>query len=147
MQASTQRQSDVDASSLMEIEANGYGSHKLNGYKSRHGEDTSRMAIMASASSMASTSSLNTTHLLHGRPQKIPPDPDPEAVSRSILLDGAEQVFSYGGTSQYIKDGTGTSACGLAALNFARIVFSMEQGGLQDIALVQTVLARECAEV
>jgi hypothetical protein len=96
---------------------------------------------------MASTSSLNTTHLLRSRPQKIPPDPDTKAISRSILLDGAEQVFSYGGTSQYNKDGTGTSACGLAALNFARIVFSIEQGGLQDTALVQTVLARECAEV
>ena len=101
-----------------------------------------------SNTAMASTSSLvKMTHLLPNRPQKAPPDPDIKAISRSIIVNGTEHVLSYGGTSQYSRDGTGTSACGLAALNFARIVFSMEQGGLQDTALLQAVLARECAEV
>ena len=78
-------------------------------------------------------------------PQK--PDPDIKAISRSVIVDGAELVISYGGTSQYNRDGTGTSVYGLAALNFARIVFSMEQSGLQDTTLLQAVLARACAEV
>jgi hypothetical protein len=97
---------------------------------------------------MASTSSLiKMTHPHPSRFQKTPPDPDTKAISRSIFVDGAEHVLSYGGTSQYSIDGTGASACGLAALNFARIVFSMEQGGLKNTDLVQAVLARECAEV
>jgi hypothetical protein len=94
-----------------------------------------------------SMSSLKMTHLLYSRPQKSPPNTDIKGISRSILVDGVERVLSYDGTGQYNRDGTGASACGLAALNFARIVFSMEQGGLQNIALLQAVLARECAEV
>jgi hypothetical protein len=81
------------------------------------------------------------------RPQKQPPDPDIDAISRSLVVDDAEHVVSYRGTSQYNRDGTGASACGLAALNFARIVFSIEQGGLQDTTLLQAILARPCAEV
>jgi len=87
------------------------------------------------------------THRYPTRPQKRSPDPDIGAISRSVVVDGTEHVVSYGSTSQYNRDGTGASACGLAALNFARIVFSMEQSGLQDTTLLQAVLARACAEV
>jgi hypothetical protein len=101
-----------------------------------------------SNTSMTPTSSLlKVIRRSPSRPQKQPPDPDIEAISRSVVVDGAEHVVSYGGTSQYNRDGTGASACGLAALNFARIVFSMEQSGLQDTTLLQAVLARACAEV
>jgi hypothetical protein len=98
---------------------------------------------------MTPTSSLAkmTRRYLPGpRLQKQSPNPHIKAISRSIVVDGTEHVVSYSGTSQY-KDGTGASACGLAALNFARIVFSMEQSGLQDTALLQAVLARACVEV
>jgi hypothetical protein len=74
-------------------------------------------------------------------------DLDYVASLRSIVVDGAEHVVSHGGISQYNRDGTGASACGLAALNFARIVFSMERSGLRDTTLLQAVLARACAEV
>jgi hypothetical protein len=97
---------------------------------------------------MTPTSSLvKMTHRYPTRPQNQSPDPDIKAISRSVVVDDAEHVVSYGGTSQYNRDGTGASACGLAALNFARIVFSMEQSGLQDTTLLQAVLARACAEV
>jgi hypothetical protein len=72
---------------------------------------------------------------------------DPRAISRSVLETGTEHVVSYGGTSQYNREGSGAAACGLAALNFARIVFLMEQEGLREATLLETVLARECAEV
>jgi hypothetical protein len=87
------------------------------------------------------------THRYPTRPQKQSPDPDINAISHSVVVDGAELIVSYGGTSQYNSDGTGASACGLAALNFARIAFSIEQSGLQDKTLLQAVLARPCAEV
>ncbi|KAF8465621.1 hypothetical protein DFH94DRAFT_698777 [Russula ochroleuca] len=90
--------------------------------------------------------SLKMTHLLRSRPQKSPPTTDIKGISRSILVDGVERVLSYDGTGQYNRDGTGASACGLAALNFARVVFSMEQGGLQNTDLLEAVLSRECAE-
>jgi hypothetical protein len=97
-------------------------------------------------------SSLRTTlvHLLHSRPQKSSSNTEIKEISRSILADhghGVEHVLSYDGTGQYNRDGTGASACRLAALNFARIVFSMEQGGLKNTDLLQAVFARECAEV
>ncbi|KAI9511016.1 hypothetical protein F5148DRAFT_1010122 [Russula earlei] len=95
---------------------------------------------------MASTSSLKVTYPHLSRLQKRSPVTDPKAISHSVLVDGAEHVVSYGGTSQYNRDGTGAAACGLAAMNFARIVFSIEHDGLQDELLLQTVLARECAE-
>ncbi len=87
------------------------------------------------------------THRHLSRPQKTSPDPDTKAISRSVVVDSTEHVVSYGGTGQYNRDGSGASACGLAALNFARIVFFIEQSGLQDTALLQAVLARECVEV
>jgi hypothetical protein len=99
-------------------------------------------------------SSLKTTHLLHSLPQESPPNTegiiDIKEISRIILADGLDSfecVLSYDDTGQYNTDETGVSACGLAALNFARIAFSMEQGGLQNADLLQAVLARECAEV
>jgi hypothetical protein len=101
--------------------------------------------------SMAPTSSIfEMIHCYLTRPQKQLLDPDIKvlkAISRSVVLGGAEHVVSYGSTSQYNRDGAGALACGLAALNFARIVFSMEQSGLQDTTLLQSVLARACAEV
>ncbi len=100
------------------------------------------VSLMTSTSSLVKMTRLYLTHL-----QKPSPDPKTEAISRSVVEYGTEHVVSHGGTSQYNRDGTGASACGLAALNFARIVFSMEQSGLKDTALLQAVLARECVEV
>ena len=79
--------------------------------------------------------------------QKKNPDIDVDSITRSVLLDGTEHVVSHEGTSQYNRDGSGASACGLAALNFARVVFLKEQDGLRDAALLQAVLSRDCAEV
>ena len=95
-------------------------------------------------------SSFQTTfaHLIHSRSQRLLPNTDIKEISRSILVDhDVEHVLSYGGTGRYNTEGTGASACGLATLNFARIVFSMEQGGLKNTDLLQAVLARECVEV
>jgi len=100
------------------------------------------VSLMTSASSL-----IKMTHLYPTRLQKTSPDPKIEVISRSIVMYGTEHLVSHGGTSQYNRGGTGTSACGLAALNFARIALSMQQSGLQDTALLQAVLGRECAEV
>ena len=118
-------------------------------YSDPHSDDDKTPEISAHpiTLSMPSVSSLETTRPLRNLPQISPLNNDVKEFFRSIFVDGAERVVSYGGTSQYSRDGTGASACGLAALNFARIVFSMEQGGLQDTVLLQAVLARGCAEV
>jgi hypothetical protein len=96
--------------------------------------------------SMTSMSSL-MARILPSQFQQRSLDMDPSTISRSVLERGAEHVVSYGGTSQYNREGTGAAACGLAAMNFARIVFLMEQDNLRDTHLLQTVLSRECAEV
>jgi hypothetical protein len=92
-------------------------------------------------------SSSRVAPFLRNYAQKKTPDIDVYSITRSILLDGTEQVISHEGTSQYNRDGSGAAACGLAALNFARVVFLKEQDGLRDAALLQAVLSRECAEV
>ncbi|KAI0250871.1 hypothetical protein BJV78DRAFT_525602 [Lactifluus subvellereus] len=95
--------------------------------------------------SMASTSSLKMRNP-RSQSQRGVLNMDPRTISRSVLEVGAEHVVSYGGTSQYNREGAGAAACGLAALNFARIVFLMEQDGLRESILLESVLARECAE-
>jgi hypothetical protein len=87
----------------------------------------------------------------HSRPYKPPPNTDIKELSCSTLVRCAEYGHSCGGnrgTAQYNMDetGGGDSGTGLAALNFARITFSIEQCGLKNAALIP-VLARECAEV
>ena len=92
-------------------------------------------------------SSSRVAPFLHNYSQKETPDVDVYGITRSVLLDGTEQVVSHAGTSQYSRDGTGAAACGLAALNFARVAFLKEQNGLRNSSLLQAVLSRECAEV
>ena len=90
------------------------------------------------------------TPFLRNYPLKKTPDIDIFSITRSALLDGAEQVVSHDGTSvtgQYNRDGSGAAARGLAALNFARVVFLKEKDGLRGHALLRAVLSRECAEV
>ena len=95
--------------------------------------------------SMYLLSSRMASHL-HDSSQKRALDIDIYSITRSVL-DGNEHVVSHEGTSQYNREGSGAAACGLAALNFARVVFLKEQEGLRDAALLQAALSRECAEV
>jgi len=64
---------------------------------------------------------------------------DTKAIVHSVLVDGTEHVVPYGSTGQYSRDRMAASACGLAALNFAKVALSIEQGSLQDAALLQAV--------
>ncbi|KAI0297404.1 hypothetical protein BC826DRAFT_967739 [Russula brevipes] len=86
------------------------------------------------------------SYFRHSCPQNAFSDPDTKTISHSVLADNAEHIVSYDGTGQHNNNGAGAAACGLAALNFAKTVFSIEQGGLKDIALLQAVLARGCIE-
>ncbi|TFY77299.1 hypothetical protein EWM64_g6711, partial [Hericium alpestre] len=65
---------------------------------------------------------------------------------RDIMVKGSEKIVSFAGTSQYGVQGLGASACGLAALNFARVVFAKAQEGVQGEELLQTILTKETAE-
>ena len=96
---------------------------------------------------MSWTSSLKTTHLYCIRPRNRLLETDAIAIPHSVLSHGAEHVSSSGGTGQHSGHGMGASACGIAASNFVRVAFSIEQGGLQDPALLQAVLGRKSSEV
>ena len=64
------------------------------------------------------------------------------------VLDGTEGVVCYPGTNQYSDGGiTGTSACGLAALNFARVIFEKEQETGRDEEFLQAVVMEETIHV
>ena len=64
------------------------------------------------------------------------------------ILGGSQQVVSHIGASQYAAGpGWGVSACGLAALNCARVILRKEQDGLHDEALLRDIMSPETARV
>jgi len=78
---------------------------------------------------------------------------DTDVTSDSEVLDQIfdrnQQIISHEGVSQYHKRhslGAGRSACGLAALNCARLIFGKEDGGLGGEELIRWVLSRQGAE-
>lgn len=60
------------------------------------------------------------------------------------ILNGVEHIVSRPGTSQYGNQ-NGASACGLACLNLARVVFQKAQEDDGDI--LRAVTKKETAEV
>ena len=70
---------------------------------------------------------------------------DLDRFRRQVLANG-ECVVSFLGASQYAEGG-GVSACGIAALNCVRVIFSKEQLGLRDAALVTEIMSRDTMEV
>ena len=62
------------------------------------------------------------------------------------ILDGSEVIVTHAGTSQYTGGG-GLSACGLAAMNCARVLLGKEQAGLRDDALLMNIVSRATMEV
>jgi len=53
-------------------------------------------------------------------------DEDIEDIVAEVL-QGKQRIISYPHTGQYGPDGTGRSACGLAALNCARILLKLHE--------------------
>lgn len=66
----------------------------------------------------------------------------------AVLQERSEYVVSFAGRSQYGGvGGVGTSACGLAALNCARVILGRERDGLKDVKLLREMMRRETLEV
>jgi hypothetical protein len=64
------------------------------------------------------------------------------------VLDGTEEIVCHHGTNQYGDGGiTGVSACGLAALNFARVTFKKERETGQSEDLLEVIVDRETIHV
>jgi hypothetical protein len=59
------------------------------------------------------------------------------------ILNGTEHIVSHPGTSQY-GGREGISACGIACLNFARVIFAKEADGSN---ILQDVISSETAQV
>jgi hypothetical protein len=72
------------------------------------------------------------------------PEKEQADILTQQILNGVEHIVSHPGTSQYGGQ-TGISACGLASLNFARVIFAKEADGSTDI--LETVIAGETAQV
>jgi hypothetical protein len=68
-------------------------------------------------------------------------------ITDSVLL-GRERVVSFAGRSQYNAGQGGVSACGLAAMNFARVITSMRNAtNLGDRELLDRLCRQETMEV
>ena len=70
----------------------------------------------------------------------------PETIAR-LLQGETELVVSHPGRSQYSAPGSGASACGLAALNCARLVLQAERDGVRGTGLLEHILKQEFSEV
>lgn len=67
-------------------------------------------------------------------------------ITRQVLRGEREYVASHAGRSQYSAGGM--SACGLAAVNCARIVLQKEKRGLlKGAELIKRMMQRETCEV
>lgn len=67
------------------------------------------------------------------------------------ICDGKQEIVSVKGSSQYgdkLGNRISASTCGLAALNFARIAFKLEnEQGMQGLELLAELLSRKTNEV
>lgn len=72
-------------------------------------------------------------------------EPAPDTLT-AFLQGRTELVVSHPGRSQYSARGSGASACGLAALNCARLVLQSGQDAAAGYALLQRLLGREFLE-
>lgn len=61
------------------------------------------------------------------------------------ILRGVQHVVTHSGISQY--QAGGLSACGLAALNCARVILTKEKEGLSGEALLNELVQEEMARV
>ncbi|KAJ7224064.1 hypothetical protein GGX14DRAFT_648276 [Mycena pura] len=68
----------------------------------------------------------------------------PNAKIVEEVLSGKEKIVSHVGASQY--DAGGIAACGLAGLNFVRVVLARVEAGLTDGRLLEDVLSRRTSE-
>lgn len=74
-------------------------------------------------------------------------DEDSLDAIKKVLQGGEEYVVSFTGRSQYSTDGGGVSACGLAALNCARLVLQQDRQGVHGLDLLREITKREQFEV
>ena len=75
-----------------------------------------------------------------------------EGPLHSVLEGKCNYVVSFAGRSQYTGEeggraGAGASACGLAALNCARIILKKERNGSKGFALLGEMMRKETLEV
>ncbi|KAJ7252460.1 hypothetical protein C8J57DRAFT_1474125 [Mycena rebaudengoi] len=68
----------------------------------------------------------------------------PRAQIVAEVLAGEEKLVSHDGASQYV--GGGIASCGLAALNFVRVILGRVTGGIRDGALLEDILSRWTTE-
>ncbi|KAI1789534.1 hypothetical protein LXA43DRAFT_1020714 [Ganoderma leucocontextum] len=78
----------------------------------------------------------------------MPHDTGDHSADAQRVLSGetTEYVVTHPGRSQYSQTGGGVSACGLAALNCARIVLGLHSTGLDTAHLVQELMKRKFLE-
>ena len=78
-------------------------------------------------------------------------DDDRSNISQDLpkILSGElpEYIVTHSGHSQYSNAGGGVSACGVAALNCARIVLGLHAAGIDSTQLVQQLTSRRFLEV
>lgn len=77
----------------------------------------------------------------------VPTQWDSSILKSQSSTDDGEYVVTFEGRSQYGIDGGGASACGLAALNCARIVLGRERDGLRGGLLIDDMTKKETLEV
>lgn len=86
----------------------------------------------------------------HKEVDKTTDDIDIDEVLEKIC-DGKQDIITFKGSSQYgdeLGNRISASTCGLAALNFARIAFKLEQQqGMQGLELLAELLSRKTTEV
>lgn len=94
--------------------------------------------------SLSSDGTNSQTTSRYGTPEPMDVVPAGGGIIEHILTS-KDFIVSYGGSSQYQSGGV--SACGLAALNFVRVILGKEQDGIRGEALLREVASHQTAQV
>ncbi len=68
-------------------------------------------------------------------------------LARVVAGEFEEYIVTHPGRSQYSQTGGGVSACGIAAMNCARLVLGFHATGLGTSQLVEELMRRQFLEV
>lgn len=93
--------------------------------------------------SLSSDGTNSQTTSRYGTPEPMDVVPVGGGIIEHILTS-KDFIVSYGGSSQYQSGGV--SACGLAALNFVRVILGKEQDGIRGEALLREVASHQTAQ-
>lgn len=96
---------------------------------------------------MTNTDPVPSSSMRYSNTSQVHDDRDINRIVRNLLEHRRGHISTVPGRSQYSINGKGTSACGLAALNCARLILTKEKDGIKGVELLRLMMRKDTLEV